>query len=52
MAMLVSHGLVGPKLRPNGIDDGQQVNIPVLPESSDGVTNAAYISLDRSRCKQ
>ena len=23
-------GLVGPKLRPQGVSDGQQVNIPVL----------------------
>ena len=28
---LVRPGLVGPKLRPKGVDDGQQVNIPVLP---------------------
>ena len=27
----VRPGLVGPKLRPKGVDDGQQVNIPVLP---------------------
>ena len=27
---LVRPGLVGPKLRPKGVDDGQQVNIPVL----------------------
>ena len=26
---LVRPGLVGPKLRPKGVDDGQQVNIPV-----------------------
>jgi hypothetical protein len=30
MAMSVIHGLVGPKSRPKGVDDGQQVNIPVL----------------------
>ena len=30
MAMSVNHGLVGPKSRPKGVDDGQQVNIPVL----------------------
>lgn len=29
-AMLVICGLVGPKLRPKGVSDGQQVNIPVL----------------------
>ena len=26
---LVRPGLVGPKLRPKGVSDGQQVNIPV-----------------------
>ena len=25
---LIRPGLVGPKSRPNGVDDGQQVNIP------------------------
>ncbi len=30
-ARLIRVGLVGPKLRPNGVSDGQQVNIPVLP---------------------
>lgn len=30
MAMSVIHGLVDPKLRPKGVNDGQQVNIPVL----------------------
>ena len=30
MAMSVIHGLVGPKSRSKGVDDGQQVNIPVL----------------------
>lgn len=29
-AMLVIGGLVGPKLRPKGVDDGQPVNIPAL----------------------
>ena len=28
---LVLPGLVGPKARPKGVVDGQQVNIPVLP---------------------
>ena len=27
----VRPGLVGPKVRPKGVIDGQQVNIPVLP---------------------
>ena len=26
-------GLVGPKARPKGVVDGQQVNIPVLPKN-------------------
>ena len=42
MAMSVSHGLVGPKPRPKGVGDGQQVNIPVLLELSDGVTSGGY----------
>ncbi|OHB19698.1 MAG: hypothetical protein A2666_04145 [Parcubacteria group bacterium RIFCSPHIGHO2_01_FULL_47_10b] len=28
MAMAIIHGLVGPKVNPNGVADGQQVNIP------------------------
>ncbi len=35
---LIRVGLVGPKPRPEGVGDGQQVNIPVPPESSEGVT--------------
>ena len=31
-------GLVGPKARPKGVADGQQVNIPVPPLLSDGGT--------------
>jgi len=27
-AMLINPGLVGPKSRPKGVDDGQQANIP------------------------
>ena len=27
---VILSGLVGPKSRPKGVDDGQQVNIPVL----------------------
>ena len=30
MAMAVNHGLVGPKSRLKSVDDGKQVNIPVL----------------------
>ncbi len=29
-AMIIIPGLVGPKARPKGVVDGQQVNIPVL----------------------
>ena len=29
-AMMIIPGLVGPKARPKGVVDGQQVNIPVL----------------------
>ena len=39
-AMLVIGGLVGPKLRPKGVDDGQPVNIPELLKLFDGVTFA------------
>ena len=31
-ATSIGVGLVGPKVRPKGVADGQQVNIPVLPE--------------------
>jgi len=30
-ARLVLPGLVGPKSRPKGVDDGEQVNIPAPP---------------------
>ena len=32
-------GLVGPKARPKGVVDGEQVNIPALPYFSDGGTH-------------
>ena len=32
-------GLVGPKTRPKGVADGQQVNIPALLYFFDGVTH-------------
>ena len=53
-------GLVGPKTRPKGVADGQQVNIPALPCVFDGVTHrstdrAAWIAASgiqgRSACK-
>ncbi len=31
-ATLIVPGLVGPKPRPKGVGDGQQVDIPVLPQ--------------------
>ncbi len=34
-------GLVGPKARPKGVVDGQQVNIPALPFYFDGVTHGS-----------
>lgn len=30
-ATIIDVGLVGPKMRPKGVVDGQQVNIPALP---------------------
>ena len=33
-------GLVGPKLRPEGVSDGHPVNIPEPSERSDGVTQS------------
>jgi len=39
--MLISLGLVGPKTRPKGVADGQQVNIPVqinIRQSKSGLT--------------
>ena len=33
-ATQIGPGLVGPKARPKGVVDGQQVNIPALPEES------------------
>ena len=38
-----AQGQSDPKLRPKGVGDGQQVNIPVLPNQrlSDGVTQEA-----------
>jgi hypothetical protein len=35
---LIRVGLVGPKPRLSSVGDGQQVNIPVPPGSSDGGT--------------
>jgi hypothetical protein len=35
---LIHVGLVGPKPRPKGVGDGQQVNIPVPPGGSEGGT--------------
>ena len=35
-ATLIGVGLVGPKARPKGVADGQQVNIPVPRENRQG----------------
>ena len=45
---LIRPGLVGPKTRPNGVVDGQQVNIPAPPESrlSNGGTRTARDTSD------
>ena len=39
---LIRVGLVGPKARPEGVTDGEQVNIPVPPGSSDGGTQEGW----------
>jgi hypothetical protein len=36
-ATVIGVGLVGPKARPNGVADGQQVNIPALHGDRQGV---------------
>jgi len=36
LAMVISQGLGGPKAKPKGVADGQWVNIPTLPRSSEG----------------
>ena len=41
---LIRVGLVGPKPRPKGVGDGQQVNIPVPPNWSRGRDTAGYAS--------
>ena len=38
-------GLVGPKARPKGVTDGQQVNIPALPEDRQRVDVESSMSL-------
>ena len=44
--MFVSGGLVGPKLRPKGVGDGQTVNIPLLVlEYIDGATKFDRLSV-------
>ena len=52
-ATAIGVGLVGPKARPKGVTDGQQVNIPVprgdrqrkLVESSAGLYSAPFWTL-------
>jgi hypothetical protein len=45
--MFVNGGLVGPKSRPNGVDDGQPVNIPAPScfRYHDGVTEFDKLSV-------
>ena len=38
LAMVINQGLAGPKPMAKAAGDGQPVNIPALPYSSDGVT--------------
>ena len=38
-------GLVGPKARPKGVTDGQQVNIPVLRKDRPRVFEDSFVSL-------
>ena len=48
---LIRVGLVGPKARLKGVGDGQQVNIPVPPGSSEGGTQDGKSASDWSwRC--
>src|SRR3989344_5371662 len=39
VAMTINHGLVGPKVNPKGVTDGQQINISALLKDSIGGTN-------------
>ena len=39
VAMTINHGLVGPKVNPKGVTDGQQINISALLKDSMGGTN-------------
>ena len=41
-----AQGQSDPKARPKGVVDGRQVNIPVPPYSSDGVTQYASSAVD------
>jgi hypothetical protein len=36
VATVIDHGLGDPKGKPKGVPDGQWVNIPTLPRSSEG----------------
>ena len=47
---LIRVGLVGPKLRPEGVGDGEQVNIPVPPRGSEGGTQEGRSASKWLRC--
>ena len=44
-ATLIGLGLVGPKEKPKGLADGQQVNIPVLLAFRQSNTGSIFISI-------
>ena len=44
-ATLIGLGLVGPKVKPKGLSDGQQVNIPVLLAFRQSNTGSIFISI-------
>ena len=47
-----AQGKSGPKSRPNGVDDGQQVEIPVLPyHRTVGTRHQATSRERKARCK-
>ena len=44
-ATAIGVGLVGPKARPKGVTDGQQVNIPALRENRQRVAFKSFVGL-------
>ncbi len=47
-ATKIAPGLAGPKTRPKGVVDGQQVNIPALPQFFDGETHSCIFRESRN----